>query len=155
MAWLLLAPLCTMMGVAQADAHGGTTLYVSKLGDGSDGLTWATAFTTIQAAIDAVPDDRGGHRVIVRPDTYMEANLSPAHRGAPGAYNELVGDTDGRLGGGRVGDVVIDSGDPGLQGFKSYDWWGPIRAYSKGWSPEHTEETTSAITWDRWAFRGL
>ncbi len=155
MAWLLLAPLCTAMGVVQGDVPHGATLYVSKLGDGSDGLTWATAYPTIQQALDAVPDDQGGHRVIVRPDTYMEANLNPAHKGAAGDYNELVGDVDGRFGGGRVGEVVIDSSDPGQQGFKSYDWWGPIRAYSKGWSPEHTEETTSAIWWDRWAIRNL
>ena len=47
----------------------GTTFYVSKLGDNSDGLSWATAFTEIQTALDAIPDDQGGHRVIVRPDT--------------------------------------------------------------------------------------
>ena len=37
------------------------TLYVSKLGDNSDGLSWAKAFRTIQAALDAVPDDHGGN----------------------------------------------------------------------------------------------
>ena len=57
----------------------GTTLYVSKLGDHSDGTSWTKAFRTIQAALDAVPDDRGGHRVIIRPDTYPEANLYPTH----------------------------------------------------------------------------
>jgi len=30
-----------------------------------------------------------GHRIIVRPDTYVEVNLRPAHRGAPEAYNEM------------------------------------------------------------------
>ena len=30
-----------------------TTLYVSKLGDNTDGRTWRTAFPTIQAALDA------------------------------------------------------------------------------------------------------
>ncbi len=132
----------------------GVTLYVSKLGDNSDGSSWAKAFRTIQAALSAVPDARGGHRIVVRPDTYMEANLFPAHRGAAGAYNELVGDTDGRLGSGTTGRVVIDSGDP-EKGFKSYDWWGPIRAYKKGWSKEHQAETFSAIGWDRWALRQL
>jgi len=130
------------------------TLYVSRLGDNSDGASWATAFTTIQAALNAVPDG-GGHRLIVRPDTYFEANLFPAHRGAAGAYNELIGDVDGRLGSGRSGWVVIDSGDPEQHGFKSYDWWGPFRSYDQGWSPAHTEETFSAIGWDRWAFRNL
>ena len=79
------------------------TFYVSKLGNDTGGLSWATAHTTIQAALDAIPNDEGGHRIIVRPDTYMEAMLSPAHRGAQGAYNELIGDFDGTLGGGRTG----------------------------------------------------
>jgi len=129
-------------------------LYVSKLGDDSDGRTWQTAFTTIQKALSAVPDANGDHRVIVRPDTYMEANLYPAHKGAKGKYNELLGDTDGSLGSGTSGWIVMDSGDPAT-GFKSYDWWGTIRAYSKGWSPEHKEETFSSTVWDRWTLRRL
>jgi len=129
-------------------------LYVSKLGDNSDGSTWAKAFTTIQAALDAVPDEKGGHCVIVRPDTYMEAMLTPAFKGAPGAYNELIGDVDGRYGSGTTGHVIIDSGDP-VKGFKSYDWWGPIKAYQQGWSEAHTEPTFSAIIWDRWILRNL
>ncbi|MBN1581704.1 MAG: hypothetical protein JXA89_13450 [Anaerolineae bacterium] len=129
-------------------------LYVSKLGDDSDGSSWQKAFHTIQRALLAVPDDQGGHRVVVRPDTYVEANLYPAHHGAAGAYNELVGDHDGRLGSGSSGWVVIDAGDPML-GFKSYDWWGTIRAYTKGWSPAHTGEPFSSIGWDRWALRRL
>lgn len=139
---------------ADADSRAGVTLYVSKLGDNAGGATWPQAFRTIQAALEAVPDDRGGHRIVIRPDTYMEANLFPAHRGAPGAYNELVGDFDGRLGSGTSGWVAIDSGDP-EKGLKSYDWWGPIRAYKRGWSKEHKEETFSAIGWDRWALRRL
>jgi len=150
----MLAIIATIAALpAQGQPARVSTLHVSKLGDGSTGLTWATAFRTIQAALDAVPAG-GGCRIVVRPDTYMEANLFPAQPGALGAYNELIGDTDGRLGGGRRGEVVIDSGDP-ARGFKSYDWWGPIRATSKGWSPEHTEETFSAIGWDRWRLRGL
>ncbi len=140
---------------AQPEAgHMGKTIYVSKLGDNSDGSTWAKAFTTIQAALSAIPDDKGGHRVVIRPDTYMEANLFPAQKGAEGAYNELVGDFDGSLGSGRAGWVVLDSGDP-QKGFKSYDWWGPIRATTQGWSKEHTEATFSAIGWDRWQVRRL
>src|SRR5512137_2651714 len=65
------------------------TIYVSKLGNDSDGSSWANAFTTIQAALGAVPDDRGGVRIAVRPDTYFEAMLFPVHQGAAGAYNEL------------------------------------------------------------------
>ncbi|MEO2047314.1 MAG: alpha-L-fucosidase [Pirellulales bacterium] len=128
------------------------TLYVSKLGDDSDGASWQTAFHTIQSALDAVPDGKGGHRVLVRPDTYMEANMLPAHRGAKGAYNQLIGDFDGSLGSGTTGHVVFDAGDPS-KGFKSYDWWGNIRAYQKGWSAEHTKKTVSAIKWDRWILR--
>lgn len=143
LATLVLAPFATA-----------ETFYVSKLGNDAGGQTWATAFTTIQAALDAVPDDKGGHRIIVRPDTYMEAMLSPAFRGAAGAYNELVGDFDGALGGGRTGWVVIDSGDP-QQGFKSYDWHGTIRSTQKGWSKEHTDETFSAVIWDRWKLSRL
>jgi len=130
------------------------TLYVSKLGDNSDGSSWTKAFTTIQAALDAVPDENGGHRIVVRPDTYMEAMLSPAFKGAPDAYNELIGDVDGRYGSGTTGHVILDSGDP-TKGFKSYDWWGPIKAYQHGWSQAHTEPTFSAIIWDRWLVRNL
>lgn len=130
----------------------GKTIYVSKLGDDSDGSSWAHAFRTIQRALDAVPDERGGHHIIVRPDTYMEANLYPAHKGAAGAFNVLECDHDGRFGCGTSGFAVIDSGDP-ARGFKSYDWWGPIRAYKKGWSTAHKEETFSAVVWDRWVIR--
>ena len=131
------------------------TLYVSKLGDNSDGSSWEKAFHTIQAALSAIPDDQGGHRIIVRPDTYFEAMLYPSGKGAAGRQNLLIGDTDGRFGSGRTGWVVIDSGDPGQKGFKSYDWWGPIRSNSEGWSPDHTDPTFSAIGWDRWTLRNL
>ena len=118
---------------AAADYTGrkGTTLYVSKQGDNSDGSSWQKAFHTIQAALLAVPDDQGGHRVIVRPDTYVEANLWTNHKGAEGSYNLLIGDVDGSLGSGARGRIVIDSGDPD-KGFKSYDLWGTIRATTQG-----------------------
>jgi len=155
------------MGVCVA-THG-ATLYVSKLGDNADGLSWRTAFTTIQAALQAVPDANGGHRVIIRPDTYMEANLYPTFAGAPGAYNVIEGDYDGKYGSGRTGWAVIDSGVPDVvvrtdphggggnpgfvildsggpeKGLKSVDWWGPWRC-----DPEF-----SADIWDRWEFRRL
>lgn len=132
----------------------GKTIYVSKLGDNSDGSSWQKAFHTIQAALSAVPDAQGGHRIIVRPDRYVEATLAPAHPGAPGAYNLLVGDSDGRLGSGAVGWVVIDSGDP-EKGFKSWDWWSTIRASDKNWPHGNNKETFSAIVWDRWILRNL
>src|SRR5690348_3862789 len=94
-ALVLLPVLLATILPAQSATAAGTTLYVSKLGDNSDGLSWAKAFKTIQAALDHVPDDRGGHRVVVRPDTYAEANLFSMHKGAAGAYNTIVGDFDG------------------------------------------------------------
>ncbi|MBN1351751.1 hypothetical protein JXJ21_20220 [candidate division KSB1 bacterium] len=132
-----------------------TDIFVSKLGNNSDGSSWQNAFTTIQAALSAVPDAEGGHRIIVRPDTYFEANLYPQFKGSKTAYNLLMGDFDGAFGSGTSGHVIIDSGDPGQQGFKSYDWWGPIRAYAQGWSKEHLDATFSACIWDRWELRHL
>lgn len=145
-------------------------LYVSPRGDNTDGLTWDSGLHTIQAALDRVPPG-GGHRVLVRPDTYAEANLRAADRGAAGAYNELVGDFDGALGSGATGWVVIDSGAPEVivrtqfdpatanpdfelldggdprqeWGHKSVDWWGTCCS-----SPSR-----SGSIWDRWRFRHL
>lgn len=139
---------------ADYSGHKGQTIYVSKLGDDSDGTTWQKAFRTIQAALLAVPDGLGGHQIIIRPDTYVEANLYAKCKGAAGAYNLLIGDSDGRLGSGATGRVVIDSSDP-EKGFKSYDWWGSFRSMKQGWSPEHTAPTFSSIDWDRWILRNL
>lgn len=136
------------------DENPRTHIYVSKLGDDSDGKSWATAFQTIQRGLDAVPDDHGAYRVVVRPDTYYEANLLPPFRGAKGAYNELIGDYDGAFGSGAKGWVIVDSSDL-EKGFKSYDWYGVIRAYQKGWSSEHNAETVSSLAWDRWICRRL
>ncbi len=132
----------------------GTTFYVSKLGDNTDGSSWQKAFRTIQAALAAVPDDQGGHQIIVRPDTYVEANLAPTEKGAPGAYNALIGDFDGGLGSGAEGWVLIDNGDP-EKGFKSWDWWSTIRASDKHWPHGNNQETFSSIVWDRWVLRNL
>jgi len=132
----------------------GKKIYVSKFGNNSDGSSWTTAFQTIQTALSAIPDERGGHVILIRPDTYAEANLSTAFKGAKGAYNLIIGDTDGKLGSGASGRIIIDSGDP-QKGFKSYDWWGTIRSTTKGWRPEFTEQTFSSICWDRWILRNL
>lgn len=172
LAALQLALAAPARGASPAEPpRQGVTLYVSKLGDNSDGSSWQKAFHAIQRALDAVPDDKGGHRVIVRPDTYSEANLYPAHKGAARAYNTLEGDWDGRLGSGATGWVVIDSGaplvvvrtnpkaptgnptfmvlnegDPDREtGLKSVDWWGPWRC----------DPAFSAVIWDRWVFRRL
>lgn len=135
--------------------HKGKTIYVSKLGDNSDGSSWAKAFHTIQGALSAVPDNQGGHQIIVRPDRYVEANLAPAFAGAAGSYNALVGDFDGRLGSGAKGWVLLDSGDPKL-GLKSWDWWGPFRATDKNWpTGNKTGQTFSSIVCDRWIFRNM
>lgn len=132
----------------------GVTIYVSKTGDNSDGKSWEKAFHSIQSALSAIPDDKGGHIIIIRPDTYSEANLFPSQKGAYGSYNLLIGDTDGKLGSGSTGRIIIDSGDP-QRGFKSYDWWGTIRSTTKGWRPEFTEQTFSSLGWDRWILRNL
>jgi len=132
----------------------GTRLYVSKMGNNSDGTSWEHAFHSIQAALLAVPDDKGGHLILIRPDTYVEANLFPAFKGAAGSYNLLVGDTDGQLGSGATGRIIIDASDP-ERGFKSYDWWGTIRSTTKAWRSEFKEQTFSGIGWDRWILRNL
>jgi hypothetical protein len=100
----------------------GKTIYVSKLGDNTDGNSWSKAFHTIQAGLSAVPDDEGGHTLVIRPDTYFEGSIVFPHPGAAGAYNTIIGDADGSLGSGAKGWVVIDLGDPQL-GFKSCDCW--------------------------------
>jgi hypothetical protein len=131
----------------------GISIYVSKSGNNSDGSSWTNAYHTIQAAMSAVPDDKGGHIIIIRPDTYIEANLHPSHKGADGSCNLLVGDFDGSLGSGARGWVIIDSSTPEIAviqdpvglaagegnakfiivkegpkaGFKSVDWWAPWR----------------------------
>ena len=130
------------------------TMYVSKLGDNSDGSSWNKAFHTIQSALSSVKNDQGGHKIVVRPDTYVEANLAPQHKGAAGAYNMLIGDFDGSLGSGAKGWVTIDSGDP-EKGFKSWDWWCTIRSSDEHWPHGNNEETFSSIIWDRWTFRNL
>jgi hypothetical protein len=50
--------------------------------------------------------------------------------------------------------VLIDSGDP-ERGFKSWDWWGPIRSSDKHWPHGNNQETFSSIVWDRWTLRHL
>lgn len=134
--------------------HRGTTLYVSKQGDNTDGRSWKQAFHSIQSALSALPDDAGGHRIFVRPDTYAEANLAPVHRGAAGAYNVLIGDADGRLGSGGRGWVMIDAGDP-RKGFKSWDWWSSFAASDRNWPTGNNRATFSSLACDRWIFRNL
>ena len=147
---------------AAADYSGnrGKTLYVSKLGDNSDGGSWQKAFHTVQAALSAIPDDNGGHRVVIRPDTYMEDMLH-GQAGAPGAYNLLVGDTDGSLGSGTTGRVVLDTSDPVeaphkviqlgkskiVQSGSKYNDW---RVLLRGDPVKH-----SAKIWDRWIIRNI
>ncbi len=120
------------------------TLYVSPLGDDSDGSSWTKAFKTIQKAFDRVPDDKGGHHILIRPGVYMENNLDPGKKGAPGAYNFLEADFDGSQGSGATGYAVMDSSDPD-KGLKSVDWYGIIKA----------DPNFSAINWDRWHLRHI
>ncbi len=145
---LFFVLLCPVLQPAAADTatdgRQGITFYVSQLGDNTTGESWTHAFTTIQAALNAIPDEKGGHRIIIRPDRYMESNLFPAGRGAKGAYNTLIADYDGSLGSGAKGYAIIDSGDPNL-GFKSVDWWTPFRA----------DRSFSSLGWDRWKLKYL
>jgi hypothetical protein len=137
--------LCALFVFDAAAGAGLTkTIYVSKLGDNSDGSSWDKAYTSIQAALQAVPDAQGGYRVLVRPDTYLEANLWPSFKGAQTAYNVLESDYDGSQGSGATGYALIDCSDP-EHGQKSLDWWGPFRC-----SPEH-----SGVDWDRWRLRHI
>ena len=157
LAWLAAGPAdAASWDPAAADFRGrpGRTFYVSKRGDKSDGSSWPKAWHSIQTALSAVPDDQGGHRIIVRPDTYAEANLAPSARGADGAYNALIGDADGRLGSGAKGWVLVDSGDP-KKGFKSWDWWSPFAASDKNWPTGNNRKTFSSLACDRWIFRNL
>jgi len=159
--WVLLLPILFALIAFNSSAQSAPSLtsnsiiYVSRLGDNSDGSTWAKSFNTIQEALDAIPDSQGGYKIIIRPDTYFEANLFPKFKGNKGSYNSLIGDFDGSFGSGTSGHVVIDSGDPKQKGFKSYDWWSTFRATQQGWSKEHKEETFSAVGWDRWSLRHL
>lgn len=132
-----------VLAVVVLQSHA-ATIYVSKLGDNSEGSSWTKAFTTIQRALDTVPDDTGGHRIVIRPDTYLEANLYPAHKGAKDNYNVIESDFDGRLGSGATGYAVIDSSEP-TKGLQSVDWWSPFKA-----NPEY-----SGVVWDRWIVKRL
>jgi hypothetical protein len=133
--------------------HKGKTLHVSKLGDNSDGSSWQKAFHTIQAAMNAVPDNQGGHRILVRPDRYVEANLLPTHTGAKGSYNLIVGDHNGALGSGGQGWVLVDSSDPD-RGFKSENYWSPIYGASPE-MPWAKQKEPGCRKWDRWIVRCL
>jgi hypothetical protein len=156
MIWRSLAVVCTLLFVGNLFAldsdpaapgyagRKGVHIYVSKKGDNSDGSSWEKAFHTVQAAASAVPDDKGGHQIIIRPDTYAEHDIVGVHKGAKGAYNVIVGDRDGRYGSGVTGWVVIDSSDP-EKGFKALDYWGTL----------HTTPSDSPAEWDRWIFRNL
>lgn len=147
--------LCSILtNAADYPGHQGKTLYVSKLGDNSDGCSWKTAFRSIQSALSSIPDNQGGHQIIVRPDTYYEANLHPAYPGAAKSYNALLGDHNGQLGSGASGWVVIDSGDP-VKGFKSWDWWSTFAASDQKWPTGNNKQTFSSIVCDRWIFRNI
>lgn len=126
----------------------GRTIYVSKVGDNSDGSSWQKAFHTIQAALSAVPDDQGGHRVIVRPDRYLEQNVHTTHRGAAGSYNLLQVDFDGSLGSGATGYALLDASDP-IRGHTT-DFAGSYIANSFLQSNDASGEV-----WDRWILRHI
>ena len=160
---------------AAADYSGrkGKTIYVSKLGDDSDGSSWQKACHTIQTALLKLPDNLGGHQVIIRPDTYAEANLHSDHPGARGSYNLIVGDRDGKLGSGATGWVVLDTSCPGVAVRKDYDQQKKTPDYIPGWKiiesdlpesgfkccdywgPVLCTPGRSSDDWDRWIFRNI
>lgn len=67
-AYLRAAFLCLQVFLT-SPAHS-RTLHVSKAGDGSDGLTWGTAYTAIG---DAVADSTSGDEIWVASGTYSES----------------------------------------------------------------------------------
>ena len=150
----------TQASAELAGSRQGVRLYVSQQDDNSDGGSWATAFHTVQAALQAVPDAKGGHRVLLRPDTYVEADLHPKHAGAEGAYNVLEVDFDGRLGSGATGHAVLDASaaEGGMATFRNnflqskeiageaWDRWIIRHVYATG--------ADSGLFWDlRWDLR--
>src|SRR3990170_1685275 len=138
----LLSPILLLM--SPINSSRAATLFVSPLGDDSNGSSWTTAFRTVQKALESIPDDRGGHCIVIRPGTYMEANLNPSHKGAAGVYNILEADFDGSLGSGATGYAVIDCSDPD-KGLRSVDWWGPFKS-----TPDF-----SAVSWVRGTLRRI
>ncbi len=50
---LALATMVTMLAIMVAGALAATDYYVDKTGDNSDGLSWATAWHTVQQGIDS------------------------------------------------------------------------------------------------------
>lgn len=72
----------------------GITVYVSMYDNNTNGSSWKMGHQNIHAAFSAIPDDKDGRKVMIRPDTYEEANVFTANKGAKGAYNLIVGDTD-------------------------------------------------------------
>lgn len=67
-----------------ADEFGTETLYIAKNGDGSDGLSWDTAFTGFEAAYEAASNDIGDlTEIVVGPGTYdlnYSGFLSPGYK---------------------------------------------------------------------------
>ena len=74
---LLSAMLCQSK-CAEISPAPARTLFVSKLGDDSNGsVPGHTPSARSKVRSSALTDDHGGWRIVIRPDTYMEANLLP------------------------------------------------------------------------------
>ena len=101
-------------------------------------------FIRVQDGLDAVPDDRGGHRVIVRPDHYWEPNLSVPFKGAAGSYNLLIGDIEGSLGSGAQGWVVLRRGRS-RTGFQKLGLVGQYSCFHKKLEPMGTISKISRV----------
>ena len=87
----------TEVGADDSAPRQPSTLYVSKLGDNTDGSTWQKAFRTIQAALTPCPMRMAGTASwCARIPTSRP--ISRRFTSAAGSYNALVGDFDGSLG---------------------------------------------------------
>ena len=92
--------------------------YVKTTGsDTANGLTPATAFRTIQRAVNSVSNP--GTTIYVGPGTYSEqVTISSSSRaGATGNPNTIVGDTAGTFTGSAAGEVILDGGGTRSYGF--------------------------------------
>ena len=54
--FILIFILVNYLSATETSAPHQTPFYVSKLGNNSDGSSWINAFSTIQKALDAIPD---------------------------------------------------------------------------------------------------
>jgi len=105
------------------EATSAKTLYVSKSGDGSDGLSWETGFNTIKEAIEATI---AGDEIWVASGRYEESLVLPEGLSLRGGFRGELGvrdskkyitllDTSELFGG--PGDAICATGEVLIEGF--------------------------------------